>query len=345
MSTPGKPATTPVSGIGERGVIDRIRQRLPPPSSDIVLAIGDDAAVVRGERGALQVLTTDALVESVHFDRRFSRPSDIGYKALAVNVSDIVAMGATPHVALLSLMLPPDTPVADLDGLLDGLLEMATAVGVTLVGGNVTRSPGPLIVDVSLTGWVHPRKVLTRSGGRPGDALYLSGSIGGAAAGLSWLMAHARCPDDVPGDANLADCVRRHVRPEPRARLGMLASRNRAASACMDLSDGLADAVRQIAEASGTGAKIELSAVPIHPGATAWFASIGEDPVVRGLQGGDDYELLLAVPPRARGRFRNAARLARGLELTRIGELTRGRELTISSNGVERTLPDGFVHF
>ena len=113
----------------------------------------------------------------------------------------------------------------------------------------------------------------------------------------------------------------------------------------MDLSDGLADAVRQIAEASGTGAKIELSAVPIHPGAVAWFASIGEDPVVRSLQGGDDYELLLSVPPRARGRFRNAARLARGLELTRIGELTRGRELTVVSNGVERTLPDGFVHF
>jgi thiamine-monophosphate kinase len=125
----------------------------------------------------------------------------------------------------------------------------------------------------------------------------------------------------------------------------MLAGRNRAASACMDLSDGLADAVRQIADASGTGAKIELSAVPIHPGAAAWFASIGEDPVVRSLQGGDDYELLLAVPPRARGRFRNVARLARGLELTRIGELTNGRELTVVSNGVERSLPDGFVHF
>ena len=345
MSTPGRTATTPVSGIGERGVIDRIRQRLPPPSPDIVLGIGDDAAVIRGEKRAHQVLTTDALVESVHFDRRFSTPADIGYKALAVNVSDVAAMGATPHVALLSLMLPADTPIDDVDGLLDGLFEMARAVNVTLVGGNITRSPGPLIVDVTLTGWVHPRKMLTRSAGRPGDALYVSGSIGGAAAGLSWLQAHGHRPDDVPGDPMLADCVRRHVRPEPQARLGMMVGRNRAASACMDLSDGLADAVRQLAQASGTGAKLNLSALPIHPGATAWFASIGVDAVARSLEGGDDYELLLAVPARTKGRFRNASRLARGVEVTRIGELTGTPELTIVSDGGERPLPDGFVHF
>jgi thiamine-monophosphate kinase len=325
-------------------VIERIRQRLPPPSPDIVLGIGDDAAVVRGGRNLLQVLTTDALVEDIHFDRRFSTPADIGYKSLAVNASDLAAMGATPHVALLSLMLPADTPIDDVEALLDGLFEMARAVSVTLVGGNITRSPGPLIVDVTLTGWVHPRKVLARSGGRPGDTLYVSGSIGGAAAGLSWLQAHGR-RDDGSCDPSLADCVRRHVRPEPRARLGMVVGRNRAASACMDLSDGLTDAVRQIAEASGTGAKIDLSAVPVHPGARAWFASVGEDPLGRSLQGGDDYELLMAVPPRAKKRFLSATRLARGVEVTRIGELTGTRELIVVSDSGERGLPRGFVHF
>jgi thiamine-monophosphate kinase len=344
LNTPGRTATTSVSGIGERGVIERIRQRLPPPSPDIVLGIGDDAAVVRGGRNLLQVLTTDALVEDIHFDRRFSTPADIGYKSLAVNASDLAAMGATPHVALLSLMLPADTPIDDVEALLDGLFEMARAVSVTLVGGNITRSPGPLIVDVTLTGWVHPRKVLARSGGRPGDTLYVSGSIGGAAAGLSWLQAHGR-RDDARHDPSLADCVRRHVRPEPRARLGMVVGRNRAASACMDLSDGLADAVRQIAEASGTGAKIDLSAVPVHPSARAWFASLGEDPVARSLQGGDDYELLMAVPARAKKRFLSATRLARGVEVTRIGELTGTRELIVMSDSGERALPRGFVHF
>ena len=343
MNTPGRTANTSVSGIGERGVIERIRQRLPPPPPDIVLGIGDDAAVVRGGRNLLQVLTTDALVETIHFDRRFSTPADIGYKALAVNASDLAAMGATPHVALLSLMLPPETPVDDVDALLDGLFEVARTISVTLVGGNITRSPGPLIVDVTLTGWVHARKILARSGGRPGDTLYVSGSIGGASAGLSWLQTHGR--DEALRDPNLADCVRRHVRPEPRTRLGKMVGRNRAASACMDLSDGLADAVRQIAEVSGTGAKIDLSAVPVHPGARTWFASLGEDPVARSLQGGDDYELLMAVPARARRRFLNAARLAREVDVTPIGELTETRELITVSDTGERALPSGFVHF
>jgi thiamine-monophosphate kinase len=112
----------------------------------------------------------------------------------------------------------------------------------------------------------------------------------------------------------------------------------------MDLSDGLADAVRQVAEASGTGAKIDVTTLPVHPGAAEWFTSIGEEPVGRCLQGGDDYELLIAVPPRAAGRFRNAVKLSRGVPVTRIGELTRARDLTMVG-GIEPRLPDGFVHF
>jgi thiamine-monophosphate kinase len=345
LNTPGSATAIPVSDIGERRLIERIRSRLPPAPPGVVVGIGDDAAVVRATRGALQLLTTDALVEGVHFDRRFSRPSDIGYKALAVNVSDVAAMGAAPGVALLSLILPPQFPIEDLDGLLDGLLEMAGAVRVTLVGGNIARSPGPLIVDVTVAGWVHERKVLRRSGGRPGDALYVSGEIGAAAAGLSWLQANARAPGDLPDDPGLAECVRRHLRPEPRARLGMVMGRNRATSACMDLSDGLADAVRQVAEASGTGAVIDEAALPIHSAAEAWFAAAGEDPVDRSVGGGDDYELLFAVAPRSRGRFRGAARLARGLTLTKIGELTSNPELRMQGAGGVRSLPAGFVHF
>src|ERR671919_647348 len=135
-----------VSDIGERALIERIRARVPK-SDRLAVGIGDDAAVAIPDRGALQVLTTDALVEGVHFDRRFSSAADVGYKALAVNLSDIAAMGGEPRLALLSLMLPPSLPVLDVDGLLDGFLEIAGATRVAVAGGNITRSPGPLIVD------------------------------------------------------------------------------------------------------------------------------------------------------------------------------------------------------
>jgi thiamine-monophosphate kinase len=334
-----------VAAIGERGLINHIRRRLPPPPASLVVGIGDDAAVAVVDRGALQVLTTDALVEGVHFDRRFSAPADIGYKALAVNVSDIASMGAAPRLALLSLMLPPALPFADVDGLLDGLIEIAASTGVALAGGNITRSPGPLVVDVTVVGSVRPRRILTRSGGRAGDGLFVSGAIGAASAGLGWLREHGVLGSELPEDPDMAACVARHRRPEPRARLGALLGRTRAATACMDLSDGLADAVRQIAEASGLGARIAATALPIHPGAARWFRERGEAAVETSLRGGDDYELLFALSSRARGRLRLVERQARGLRLTRIGELTRDRALVVERDGAAEPLPAGFVHF
>ena len=331
--------------MGERGLIEHIRRRLPPPPPSLVVGIGDDAAVAVAERGALQVLTTDALVEGVHFDRRFSTPADIGYKALAVNVSDIAAMGAEPRLALLSLILPPALPLADIDRLLDGLLDVAARTGVTLAGGNVTRSPGPLVVDMTVVGSVRPRRILTRRGGRPGDSLYVSGTIGAAAAGLGWLTEHGTLGSELPEDPEMADCVARHRRPEPRARLGALLGRTRTASACMDLSDGLADAVRQIAESSGVGARVAAEALPIHRGAAGWFGQRGVDAVLASLSGGDDYELLFALPNRARGRLRLVERQARGVQLTRIGELTKDKGLVVERDGAGEPLPPGFVHF
>ncbi len=350
MTTPANgelqlPGSTEVASVGERRLIDHIRRRLPPAPASLVVGIGDDAAVAVVDRGALQVLTTDALVEGVHFDRRFSTPADIGYKALAVNVSDIAAMGGAPRLALLSLILPPAIPLADIDGLLDGLLEVATATGVTLAGGNISRSPGPLIVDITVTGSVRPRRILQRSGGHAGDSLYVSGTIGAAAAGLGWLREHGVHGSELPEDPDLADCVTRHRRPEPRARLGALLGRTRAARACMDLSDGLADAIRELAESSSVGATIDASALPIHPGAARWFLARDEDAVGACLSGGDDYELLFARSNRARGRLRLVERQARGLRLTRIGELTNDRRLVVERGGTGEPLPAGFVHF
>ena len=297
------------------------------------------------DRGALQVLTTDALVEGIHFDWRYSSPSDVGYKSLAVNLSDIAAMGAAPRFALLSLMLPASLTLAQIDGVLDGLVEGAGAHDVHIVGGNVTRSPGPLVIDVTLVGAVRPRRVLTRAGGQAGDALYVTGMIGAAAAGLGWLRAHGTSGLERPDDGALADCVQRHRRPEPRTRLGSLLGRNRAARACMDLSDGLADAVRQVAQASGTGARLNADTLPVHAAARAWFESQGLDPVKASLEGGDDYELLVAIPKRARGRLRHVGQQGRGVPLTKIGELTKEPDVVIERGGALEALPPGFAHF
>lgn len=345
MSTPGKSGELSVSALGERRLIERIRSRFGAPASVLPVGIGDDAAVAAPVRGALEVLTTDALVEGVHFELAYSSFEDIGFKALAVNVSDIAAMGAIPRLALLSLILPERMGMADLDALLDGIAAMASAAKVTVAGGNITRSPGPLIIDVTVIGSVKPRKALTRSGGRVGDTLYVTGAIGAAAAGLDWLRAQPVGARREPDDDTLRECVARHRRPAPRLRLGSIAGRTKAASACMDLSDGLSDAVTQIAEQSGTGATIDAAALPIHPGAVLWFASQGRDPVAAALSGGDDYELLFAVPARFRGRFRGVMQQAQGVPVTRIGELTRGPRVTMTRDGRSESLPSGFLHF
>ncbi len=324
------------SDIGERALISRLLARLPRPSPSLLIGPGDDAAVVRPGRAALQVLTTDALVEHVHFSRAWASPESIGHKALAVNLSDLAAMGALPRWALLSLVLPPDTPLSFVDGLVDGLAALGSQHGVTVAGGNVTRSPGPVVIDVTAGGEVAQRKFITRAGAHPGDELWLSGSIGGAHAALAMLSA-----DEAPGPA-LAE---RLHRPTPRVRLGATIAAHRAARGLIDLSDGLGAAVTQVAEASGCGARIDADAIPVMAEAREWWNAKGVDPVQVSLAGGEDYELLLAVPARWGGRLRHLRRQVTDPPLTRIGTLTRDRALVLSRPGIETPLPGGFEHF
>ena len=338
MNTPVDGTSPLLATIGERGLIQRIRERFPAPPSSLPIGIGDDAAVIAGVRNRLDVLTTDALVEGVHFDLRFSSFEDVGYKALAVNISDIAAMGGSPRLALLSLVLPDRLSVAEVDALLDGFQAMATEAGVVLAGGNITRSPGPLVIDVTAIGHVRPRRVLTRGGGKPGDILYVTGAIGAAAAGLGILREGVR-------EEGFEALVDRHRRPVPRIRAGALLGRTRAATACMDLSDGLADAVSQLAKASGTGAIVDAAALPIPDAARRWFESRGEDPVRAAVSGGDDYELVFSVSPRARGRLKTVIQQARGLPVTRIGELTAAPAILLKRDGATESMPDGFSHF
>jgi thiamine-monophosphate kinase len=337
LSSPAKGASLPA----ERELIAHIRRRLPEPAPSILIGPGDDAAVVVPERGTLQVLTTDATVEGIHFNRAWSSLADAGYRALAVNLSDLAAMGATASLALLSLALPDWTTPADVDALLDGFLDLALTEKVSLAGGNLCRSPGPMMIDVTALGYVRPRKLLRRSGGRPGDALFVTGSLGEAAAGLAWLNGRSSSLDE----AEVRDCIQRHRRPQPRLRVGALLARNRAASACMDLSDGLADAVHQLASASGTGAIIDADRLPVSSAAKRVLGAGGSDAIASAVVGGDDFELLFAVAKKARGRLRHVEQKAGGTRLTCIGELTREPDVLLRRGPTTEPLPAGFSHF
>jgi len=359
---------TTVSDVTERDLIARIQARLPPAPDWMLVGIGDDAAVVEPERNRVEVLSVDALVEGVHFDRAFVPAEAIGHRALAVNLSDLAAMGAEPRLALLSFALPPQLPLDDFDGIVVGLTALAARHRVHVAGGNLTRSPGPLMLDVTVAGTVKRRQALTRSGARPGDELYVSGTIGSAAAGLQMLRQHLTTATTVSTEDNeghgiirlprppsssvssvVEPCVERYLRPEPRVRLGLMLARNRVASACIDLSDGLADGVHQIAMASGVGAAVDVETLPIDVAARVWFEARGLDPVTESLVAGDDYELLFAVRPGAVRRLAAASRHS-GAAITRIGRCTKDRAVTMRSavNGVtlEAPLPRaGYVHF
>lgn len=332
-----------VGDIGETALIERIRARVPAAPDRVTVGIGDDAAVVEPQRGTLDVLTTDTLVEGVHFDQAFVSPADLGHKTLAVNLSDLAAMGAAPRLALLSLVLPGAMTANALDAMVEGMLALADQHGVALVGGNITRSPGPLVVGVTAVGSVRRRRVLTRTGGRPGDELWVTGTVGAGAAGLACLRQDPSGPTDP--NAELTDCIQWYRRPDPRVRVGMLLGRNRTARAGVDLSDGLGDGLRQLTTASGVGVTVDGSTIPIAPGARRWFEEHGLDPLEAALAGGDDYELLVAVPRTHRRRFAAIRKLTRGVPFTRIGELTKAPDLVLRTTSGDRPIPAGYEHF
>jgi thiamine-monophosphate kinase len=336
-------APVTVADRSERELIARIREGQPAKPEWLLVGIGDDAAVVEPERNRVEVLTVDALVEGIHFDRAFVPPHAIGHRALAVNLSDLAAMGAAPRLAMLSMALPATLPLADFEAIVDAFTALARQHTVHLVGGNLTRSPGPLLIDVTVIGTVKRRQALTRSGARPGDDLYVSGSLGSAGAGLA-LLREGAGHQPSSDDSRLTTAF---LLPDPRLALGTHLARNKAASACMDLSDGLADGLRQIADASGVGMTIDGAALPIDPQARAFFAGRGHDPIVAALTGGDDYELLFAVRPRTQRRLA-AARQRGGVSLTRIGRCTAERGITVRGGAAAidvTALPPGYSHF
>jgi thiamine-monophosphate kinase len=313
-----------ISELGEHALIARIRERAGDAPAWLEVGIGDDAAVIVPERGELDVVTTDCQIEDVHFSRQWMSMRDIGAKALAVNLSDLAAMGASPRAATLSLALPPALPLDDFDALIDGFFALAKLARLTVVGGNLSSSPGPIVIDVTLIGTARRRRILTRSGGAAGHLLYVTGELGLAAANLERSRHSPERAGHAPERSGNA-----YERSVKLMNISKEVAANRLASACMDLSDGLADGVSQIAAASGTGGTVVSSNVPVHRDAT----------LEQALRGGEDYELLFAVPPRRRRGFEKIA--GRLTPVTCIGELTKDLSLRLD----EGPLGGGFEHF
>lgn len=293
-------------------LIERIRERTAQARGDVRLGIGDDAAVLAVPAGQELAVAIDTLIEGVHFPRG-TAPADIGWKALAVNLSDLAAMGAVPAWALLALTLP--TADAEfVDGLAEGFAQLAQAHGVALVGGDTTR--GPLGLSVAVHGFVPPGQALTRAGARVGDAVLVTGTLGDAAGGLRLAQGALSFDRLQPAHAFLRG---RLDRPTPRVQAG-LALRGYA-SACIDISDGLLADLGHVCAASGVGAELDADALPL---SSALRASFG-DALSRefALSGGDDYELCITVAA-ANVAAAIATLGAIGCEASCIGRIVEG---------------------
>jgi thiamine-monophosphate kinase len=343
--------------------ISRIRQHAEDArsgkTSGLVHGIGDDAAVLIGRGGARNgrdsVITADLLVEDIDF-RRTYLPHDIGYKALAVSLSDIAAMGARPLWTLLSLGLPQDiwdTPFAA--SISEGFLSAAREFGVTLIGGDVSRTPERIVIDSIVIGETWRGRAVLRSGARAGDQIYVTGTLGGAAAGLQ-LLERSNSMRTRGARARLIygleELTRRQTHPTPRVACGALLGERRLASAMIDLSDGLSSDLAHLCERSGVGALVEASRLPLAPllgeasaaRSNQFMRNLKDSAHDLALHGGEDFELLFTARPKIAARL--PERLG-GVRLTRIGEVREASEgIRILRDGRADLLhPSGFDHF
>jgi thiamine-monophosphate kinase len=300
----------------------------------VTIGVGDDGAVMVPAEGRSLVAVVDTLVEGVHYPAGFPA-TDVGFRALAVNLSDVAAMGGTPRWMTLALTLA-EADESWLAGFAAGLFESADEYSVALVGGDTTRG-AQTVISVQLLGEVAPNAILTRAGATPGDGIYVTGSVGDAAAGLALLDA----PATVHPDSEAEYLVRRFARPAARVAFG--ASLGGIATAAIDLSDGLGTDLRKLLEASGAAGTIDLALLPVSRQLRGKFGQ--ERALDFALDGGDDYELCFTAKPSAHGHLNEVAVKAR-LAITRIGQVTTGAGLYCIRDGRTEPYQDrGYRHF
>jgi thiamine-monophosphate kinase len=333
-----------IDDIGEFGLIEQIKKLVDKEqkkSGRVSVGIGDDTAVVAPPDNARMLLTTDTLVENVHFNVAYVRGEDIGFKAMATNLSDIAAMGGRPDYATVTLGLPRDTELKLIKDIYRGLLDCAGAYGVSIVGGDLTKSQ-KVFVTVALTGHAPADTLRLRSYAEPGDIVMVTGTVGGASAALRGLKAGAR-----PGRGMPRSLFMRYARPTPRLAEGRLAA-NAGAHAIQDISDGLLADLKHICTASGYGALIRLYDIPVFPEA-ARLPGLSRAGALRlALTGGEDYELIITAKPADVKSIQAKVEGDTKTKLTVIGEISgEGTAVdVVDENG--RLVPQkkkGYEHF
>jgi thiamine-monophosphate kinase len=314
---------------GEFALIERIAATVQTPVRDLRVGIGDDAAVLRARRQS--VVTTDMLLEDIHFRLRWTDAYRLGWKAVAVNLSDVAAMGATPTFTFVSLGLPAAIPVSFVDELYRGMRDVCARFGSAIAGGDTNASPNGVVISVTQMGAVKKRRVVLRRGARPGDIVCVTGVLGQAAAGLALLEARG-LPE---AERSAPGAVAALLQPTPRVPEAHTAARVGGVTAMMDISDGLLGDLGKLSRASGVGARVRESDVPVGEDAT----------LARALAGGEDYELLMTVSPDRVAAVRAAVE-ATGTPLRPIGEVTAEPDVVLlGPDGKGVPAPEGWDHF
>lgn len=332
-----------VGELGEFALIARLQRFLRDATGQqVIRGIGDDCAVVRAAPGTELLLTTDTQEEGCHFRREWSTPQDIGWRCLAVNVSDIAAMGGMPLGAVVALCLPAALDVTFVDAFYEGMQVLARDYDCPIIGGNITRAAATLSVTITVLGEVPSGKSLYRSGAQIGDEIWVTGELGGAKAGLEALchpheVAHLR-PEQV---------LSRYRRPRPRLREADYLRQHGKIRSLLDISDGLSSDLVHLCEASGVGALLDAACIPLHPQVHQVAHALQADPLAFALHGGEDFELCLTAPPGHLATLQHDFVRQFRCPLVRIGTIKAGIGVTLClSDGTQTPLQaQGYDHF
>jgi thiamine-monophosphate kinase len=303
------------SGMAEFDLIAKLRTAIGSPGPGTLVGLGDDTAVYE-PAGQLELLTCDAFVEGVHFRRDFASFEEIGAKCMVANVSDVAAMGGFPSKAVLSICVPHDMTDGDVEALYRGALDVCRRYGAEIVGGDTVGSPGGLVVSVALTGAADRERVVTRAGAVVGDAVVVTGSLGGSEAGLRALT------QGLPDEGRVGRAKRRHLWPEARVAEAQALLEVATPHAMIDVSDGLSSDVWHIAEESDAGIQLRADSIPVAPCAVEVAERLGADAVELALASGEEFELVVTLPAGEVERAAEHVEAVTGTPVTRIGTVT-----------------------
>ncbi len=320
--------------IGEFGFIGRIARTPLFRPSGVIQGIGDDASVFEPPEGKVMVLTTDMLVEGVHFSAEVGLEL-VGRKSLAVNLSDVAAMGAEPLDAYVSIGVSQNTSLAQLDEFYRGLCDVAREHRVNILGGDTTRSPGPLIISIAVTGFASREEIVLREGASPGDLIYVTGFLGDSAAGLDILRRKRSWPEE-----KASALLKAHLDPRPHIEEGRFLAKSGWVRAMMDVSDGVASDLRHICSRSSVGAVLREEWIPMSRAFREYCERFSLDPLELALGGGEDYCLLAVVSRDAQEKLEKDFERIFRRPIWRLGEITPGNDLVmIRKDGTTMLLP------